>query len=338
MTADATRRPGRDKEISLKSGQQRFQAQRQLRRRRQSTGRSRLLLTATWLCAIGTVALLSSIVAGGAGAQPASCARPGHLPPGTRGSGTPLLLKAQEGESISMNFDDSRSRRVASVLLSADAGPLLPGDFNSPSRLHVGSPDTFDITRDDQHRIWINTGDQLRALLIPIGPHELQLCVIVEPDADGGVVPGRYKGTLSIGQNGNPQLISLPVELTFRASHWTGIEITMIAVVLGLLVKVFSEAAARQRRDSSGPMQALKSYATELTFPVTLILAAIAGWLVFDQMYAGNPVWGASGGDITKLFAVCFIAQMSSNHGIDVIRNMAGGAFPGPPTATANAG
>src|SRR5262249_3933650 len=160
---------------------------------------------------------------------------------------------------------------------------------------------------------------QMRALLIPINSRELQLCVIVQPNADGGVEPGRYKGTIFIKQ-GNAALVSLPVELTFRASHWTGIEIALVAVLLGLFVKVFSEAAARQRQEKVGPMRALKSYASELTFPVTIILAAIAGWLVFDQMYAGNPVWGASGGDITKLFAVCFIAQMSSNQGIDVIR------------------
>jgi hypothetical protein len=319
----------------LKSGQQRFQAQRQLHRRRRS-GRRRLVLAATWLGVIGTMALLSSIVAGGAEAQPASCARPADLPPGTRDSKHKLFLTARAGEAISINFDDSRSRQVYPILLSADAGQLLPGDFDSSTGLQAGAGDYY-ISRDEQHRISVNTGDQMRALLIPINPRELQLCVIVQPNANGGVEPGRYKGTIFV-KHGNEELVSLPVELTFRASHWTGIEIALVAVVLGLLVKVFSEAAARQRHEKSGPLRALKAYASELTFPVTLILAAIAGWLVFDQMYAGNPVWGESGSDITKLFAVCFIAQMSSNQGIDVIRNMAGGAFSSPPTATASAG
>jgi hypothetical protein len=318
------------------SGQQRFHAQRQLHRRPRSARRRRLLLAATWVGVLGTVALLSSIVAGGAAAEPASCAKPAQLPPGTRDSKHKLFLTAREGEAIAINFDDSRSRQVYSVLLSAHAGQLLPSDFDSSTRLQAVAGDYY-ISRDGQHRISVNTGDQMRALLIPISPRELQLCVIVQPNADGGVQPGRYKGTIFIVHNGNQELLSLPVELTFRASHWTGIEIALIAVVLGLLVKVLSEAAARQRQEKTGPMRALKSYASELSFPVTLILAAIAGWLVFDQMYAGNPIWGASGGDITKLFAVCFIAQMSSNQGIDVIRNMAGGAFSSPPPATANA-
>jgi hypothetical protein len=317
------------------SGQQRLRAQRQLRRP-QSVRRRRLLLAATWVGLVATIALLSSIVAGGASAQPASCAKPAPLPPGVRDAKHKLFLKAREGEAIVMNFDDSRSRQVYSVLLSANAGQLLPSDFDSSSGLEAVAGDYY-ISRDGQHRISVNTGDQMRAKLIPISPRELQLCVIVQPSANGGVEPGRYKGTLFIVQDGNQELLSLPVELTFRASQWTGLEIAFVAVLLGLVVKVLSEAAARQRQERTGPMRALKSCASELSFPVTLILAAIAGWLVFDQMYAGNPVWGESGSDITKLFAVCFIAQMSSNQGIDVIRNMAGGAFSSPPPATANA-
>jgi hypothetical protein len=298
--------------------------------------RPRLLLAATWAGVLGTVALLSSIVAGGAAAQPASCARPAHLPPGARDAKHKLILTASEGEEVAIDFDDSRSRQAYTVLLSANAGQLLPGDFDPSTGLQAVAGDYY-ITRDNQHRIAVNTGDQMRAFLIPISPRELQLCVVVRPNANGGVEAGRYKGTLFIVHNGNQELLSLPVELTFRASHWTGIEVALIAVLLGLLVKIFSEAAARQRQEKTGPMRALKSYASELTFPVTLILAAVAGWLVFDQMYAGNPVWGAHGSDVTKLFAVCFIAQMSSNQGIDVIRNMAGGAFSSSPPATADA-
>src|SRR5215471_13033848 len=99
------------------SGKKRLYAQRQLHRRPQSAGRRRLLLTATWVAALATVALLSSIVAGGAAAQPASCARPAHLPSGSRDSKHKLLLTASEGEAISMSFDDSRSRQAYTALL-----------------------------------------------------------------------------------------------------------------------------------------------------------------------------------------------------------------------------
>jgi hypothetical protein len=171
------------------------------------------MLAATWVGVLGTVVLLSSIVAGGAAAQPASCAKPAHLPAGSRDSKHKLLLTAREGDAITINFDDSRSRQAYPILLSANAGQLLPSDFDSSSGLQAGAGDYY-ISRDGQHRISVNTGDQMRALLIPINPHELQLCVIVQPNADGGVEPGRYKGTILIAHNGNQELLSVPIELT----------------------------------------------------------------------------------------------------------------------------
>ena len=66
-----------------------------------------------------------------------------------------------------MNFDDSRSRQVYTVFLSADAGPLLPSDFDSPAGLHAGSIENFYITRDNQHRISINAGDQMQSRQCP---------------------------------------------------------------------------------------------------------------------------------------------------------------------------
>jgi len=141
------------------------------------------------------------------------------------------------------------------------------------------------------------------------------------------VKPGRYKGTLLIVRGTNQQqLTTLPVEFTFRASHWTAIEVTLAAVLLGLTVRVLSEAAVRQKEKQLPRRAALRDCASELTFPVALILAAIGGWLVFDQIYSSDPAWGASGSDVAKLFAVCFLAQMTANQGIDVIKNAAGGS------------
>jgi hypothetical protein len=296
----------------------------------------RLLLGCAWLGVVAAFVLVSTIVVGGAKAQPTSCTQPHRLPAGSRSPTEQLLLTAPDGEAVVLHFDDSRAPGVYSALLSADGGALLPGDFTSADGLGVRAGDSY-IRKDSQHRISVNLGNQMTAKLIPISPHDVELCVRVQPNADGGVRPGRYKGTIFLVHGANQaQLATLPVELTFRASHWTGVEIAFIAVLLGLAVKVLSEAAVKQRQQQVAPLRALKDYMSELSFPVTLILAAVAGWLVFDQMYNNNPVWGANSGDTAKLFAICFIAQMSSNQGIDVIKNATGGMPAIGSTTTTN--
>jgi hypothetical protein len=287
--------------------------------------RRRLVLASTWLGAVAAVVLVTMIVAAGASARPASCSQPRPLPAVDRGA-APLLLKVANEEAIVMHFGDQGTQAVYPVHLSANAGPLVPRDFAGADALGVRIGETY-FRKDRTHWIDLNHRDGLEARLIPVGPRDLELCVVVHPKAIGGLVPGRYTGTVFVVHTSDQaQLAALPVELTFRASRWTAIGIASLAVLLGLVVKALSEAAARQRHLHVSATRALKDYASELSFPVMLILAAIAGWLVFRQMYDGNPQWGASGGDTAKLFTVCFIAQMSGNQGIDVIRRVAGAA------------
>jgi hypothetical protein len=279
-----------------------------------------------WLGVVGTVALVSTVVAGGAKAQSGSCSSAQRLPAGHRSPNEQLILTATDGEAVVLHFGESRSRAVGTVLLSARGGALFSSDFNPTDGIQASGGDYY-VRRDSEHKMYPNLGGQLQATLIPINPSKAELCVVVEPKADGGVKPGRYRGTLLIVRGTNQeQLATLPVEFTFRASHWTAIEITLAAVLLGLTVKVLSEAAVRQKEKQLPPLAALKDYTSELRFPVALILAAIGGWLVFDQIYSSNPAWGASGDDVAKLFAVCFLAQMTANQGIDVIKNAAGGS------------
>jgi hypothetical protein len=287
----------------------------------------RLLLALAWLGVVAAVAGVSTVVVGGAKAQAGrTCAAPQGLPMGHRSAEEQLILNATDGESVVHHFGESRSQGVETVLLSAKGGELFRPDFDPVEGIQASGGDYY-IRRDSEHKMYPNLGEQLRARLIPLNQRKVELCVVVEPKADGGVKPGHYKGTLLIVQGRNQeQLGSLPVELTFRASHWTAIEIVLVAVLLGVAVKVLSEAAVYQKEKQLRPLAAVKEYVSELRFPVILILAAIGGWLVFDQMYNGNPAWGENSSDIAKLFAVCFLAQMTSNQGLDVIRNAAGGA------------
>ena len=230
-----------------------------------------------------------------------------------------------------MRFDDSLARDSYFVPLSLYANRgMTSADFVPPNGFDVLFAGGY-LRGDAGHRI-APYDDGVNVTLIPVTPQRLDLCLAVDPSQIRGLAPGTYRGTAAVvwGSNQTP-LASVPVELTFRASRWFAIGVAFVAVALGLVVKVLSDAAASQR-DGIRPLQALKDYVSRLTFPAMLILAAVAGLLAFLQMYGGSADWGASDGDIAKLFALCFIAQMSTNEGINVIRHVTGGAVARPST------
>jgi hypothetical protein len=274
-----------------------------------------------WLGVLAAVAFAASVLAGGAEARPTSCSRPQQLPSGA--SLAPLFLQVDETEKLVLHFNDSWHKGVKTVRLHATRG-LVAADLAGLNKLNLRTGDAS-IRKDSDHWISLSPTDGLTASLVPIDRRTLELCAVVNPHKVGSLVPGTYSGTLFVSQGSfGPQLAAVPVEFTFRASRWTGIGIAFGAVVLGLLVKVFSEAESRRRESKVRARQALKTYCCELTFPATLIIAAVGATLVFIQMYYGNAQWGASSGDVAKLFAVCFIAQMSGSETLDIIKRTAG--------------
>lgn len=294
---------------------------------RRRVGRFRVRLGAAWLGVAGALAFAVAVSAGGAQARPSGCSTPSRLAGGPRGG--ELLLKQSDNDPVALHFDDSRLKRVYPLRLSADAGRLLPSDFAGPAPLIVKTGDSS-IRKDAEHWISLSPSDGLSATLLPLGPRELELCLVLDPSKTSGLVAGRYEGSLLVtrldtvhGTEGRT-LVTIPVSLSFRESRWLGLGITFGAVALGLLVKILSDAAARQRETHGRAWPTLKGYCCELSFPAMLILACVAGALVFNQMYSGNAQWGSASGDAAKLFAVCFLAQMSGNQGIDIIRRVAG--------------
>jgi hypothetical protein len=220
-----------------------------------------------------------------------------------------------------MHFGDSRATRANSIELSAFPRELID---TRGLRVKLGSGYLRD---SDGRTISVNEQDGLYATLAVVNAHTLKLCVEVRPKEITLLHPGSYTGMINVvAGKDDAALVSVPVELTFRASRWNGTLIAILGVLLGLAVKVLSEAAAGQRATGVRARQALKSYVSQLSFPATLILAGVAGWLVFSQIYASDPDWGATSADTTKLLAGCFIAQMSSVEGIDLAKRIAGGA------------
>jgi hypothetical protein len=286
--------------------------------------RRRLLLLAAWLGVAMVATLASTVVAAGANAQATSCSSPVKLKKSNQPRSVPPTLAAADGASILMRFDDSRAADSYFVPLKVWAEEdLTTRDFVQQEGFDVLFTGGY-LKRDARHRIALND-DGVRATLVPVTPRRLDICFAVDPDRIGGLGPGTYRGTVAVvyGIDQTP-LASVPVELTFRASRWLAIGIALVAVALGLAVKVLSDAATSQREGKSAG-EALRGYVSQLTFPALLILALVAGILAFLQMYGGSPDWGSTNGDLAKLFALCFIAQMSTNEGVDVVRRVAGG-------------
>lgn len=116
----------------------------------------------------------------------------------------------------------------------------------------------------------------------------------------------------------------MPVEVTFRASRWTAALIAVLGVLLGLTVKVLSEAAGIHRTTGVGAKSALAAYFSQLMFPVTLIVAVIAGVFSFVVLYRADAAWGASDSDWLRLFATCFVLQMSGSEALNMLGRIAG--------------
>ncbi len=117
--------------------------------------RRRRLLLLAWIGVLGTVALIGTIVAGGAKAQSGSCASRQRLPAGHRSPKEQLVLTAADGEAVVLHFGESRSRGVGSVLLSAKGGALFPDDFNPRDGLQATGGDYY-VRRDSEHKMYPN--------------------------------------------------------------------------------------------------------------------------------------------------------------------------------------
>ena len=276
---------------------------------------------------------VSLSLTGGARAQSASCgfALPSSgstpLPATSRG----LILDADDA-AFAMAFGDSRTPQARAIEIPAYQVEL---ESTKGLKLKLGSG----YLRDGNgHTISLNERDGLYGTLAVASPRALKLCLEVRPEQITQLRPGRWVGMVAVVAGVNEvSLTAVPVELTFRASRWNGTMIALLGVLLGLLVKIFSEAAVGQRERGIPAREALKAYMTQLSFPATLILAGVAGWLVFSQVYTGDPDWGASSADTTKLLAACFIAQMSSVEGLDLAKRIAGATPVVQPAATGRA-
>jgi hypothetical protein len=280
----------------------------------------RFLYVAAWIAMGALIVFLgTNLTADAAPGVPSCEVRPGaQNPPDDARPGNQPVLKTDDPAAFFARFGDSRRPTVLFTDMAAFP-ELTPRDWLAADLSYL---------RSDEGRRIAAAQDGLKPIIGFSNLGAIKVCLIVKPRNVGGLAPGRYKGTIAV--KGEVEPVSLPVELSFRTSHWVAIVFASLGVFFGVVVKAFSEAAAARRVTGTSGRQALKAYVSELSFPVALILAAIGGWIIFLQLYGADDDWGANGMDRAKLFAACFLIQMSSSEGIALISRFAGPPMPGP--------
>jgi hypothetical protein len=232
------------------------------------------------------------------------------------------------GTTVRLQFDDSKGPRKGRFPftlvrgITAPSGTGLNTDLGLNARFGVlgglrGPADN-----------WIypaGTGVELG--LERWSDNTIAVCVRLNK-ADIGVPPGSYSGTIGIAYRDQLKT-SVPVVATFRERWQQAALIAFLGAFFGLVVKVLSEAAALARSKAISGRRALREYITQLTFVVTVILAAISANFTYVVLYTHDRDWGADPNDGLRLFATCFIVQMGSSEALAVVSRFAGG-LPGP--------
>jgi hypothetical protein len=276
----------------------------------------RLVRYAAWSGALVPVALV--VVSVAVGARPTSSCGPEEPllagPSVAEGKGAVLT---REGEGLRLHFDDARDRRADIIVLIDPRRVLAPGDrvFASMSEPLRSSDRTILPGRDGT-----GTSPSVRYRITPAG---VELCL----ELNASVVdapPGRYAG--SVGITGEDLAVGsiVPVVATFRSSRLIAIALAAGGVLVGLLVKMFTELAAASRAPGSGAPRSVRAYVHDWGFQASVIVGAIMGWLGYVEIYAANPTWGESESDWLKLFGTCFAFQLASIGGVDLARRLVG--------------
>jgi len=235
----------------------------------------------------------------------------------------PTLEQVDDDDELVIEFGDSRHPDFARVGLT-----VLGWDNKLRSKygleLILGGGYLARKGRDEIS----STDPGLAASMHPLGPNSMsrfELCISIMPKRLTGLELGSYTSSLAVdAQPDGTVLVNVPLKLTFRASRWFALKIAILGYLLGVSAKLLSEAAAAQHKGQLGPWQAIRQYCKQLEFPLAVLIGGVASAYVFKQVYVDNPSWGATSGDIMALFGLCFIAQLSSNEGINMVRRAVG--------------
>lgn len=304
--------------------------------------RTRLAYWAAWLGLTAAVVVAGTIVPSARTADSAGCPDAEREPvvqtdqdlagaPPPQGQ-EEFIFKADDDAKFRLRFDDSRSALKDEILLLVIADQPIPSNgLNSEQGFNAQFGGSYAL-RGPRRNIGVR-GSGIEKSLVRFSGHEIGLCLRLDP-VELKVPPGSYSGSLGVAF-GSEMRASIPIEASFRAGWLKAAFLAFLGVLLGLVVKVLSEAAAIARTRGTGASEALRIYTSQLEFPVIVILAAIAGTFVYVAQYLHDPDWGAEGTDSLRLFSTCFILQMGSSEALAALSRVAGG---GPPVPSGRSG
>ena len=291
-------------------------------RRRASAAATRhrsLIRSASWVGALAPIALVVASVAAAGSGSSSSCVL--EAPPAD--GSTPVVSKGavlkRDSEGFRLHFGDARDTRADLVVLPFERGELEPGDRAYPSMSEpLRSSDWTILPARDSAG---NTSPSW-------GSHITQTGVEVCIEIDASLIdahPGRYAGSIGVVGPDLDVGSTVPVEVTFRSSRFLAVAIAFAGVLLGLLVKMFTELAAANRSSQvTGVPRTAPEYLKDWSFRAAIILGAIAGALGYVEIYAVDPTWGTSPTDWLKLFGTCFAFQLAGIGGVDLARRLMG--------------
>jgi hypothetical protein len=234
-------------------------------------------------------------------------------------------------QKLTLDFGDSHGTRTRTVVIEVAPAAASEQSLNNLEGLHLRVGGNEELEGPSGHFIRAE-GDGLDKTLLYESPNVLRMCVSVTPGDVVSFGPGRYSGTIGVFYGlTNEVRDSVPVEVTFRASRWSAMLVAALGLVLGLTVKALSEATWIHRRTGAGGAAALREYMSQPAFWATVIVAVVAAVFSFFLLYRADPDWGASDSDWLRLFATCFLLQMSGSEALTMLGRIAGGAMPPQP-------
>jgi hypothetical protein len=286
---------------------------------RSTSRRNRVLTGAAWVVVVGLVVFVVRTLPASGAPRPGSRSPCTHHESGA-GPGKELGQFLPHDADPQFSLDFGASRQPGSDYLVFDAYPGTPHNLD----VDVWSA----IERKHGPSIDDGTGLTLHATVHkaaawPI-PAVVRVCIAVDPSRIPHLKPGRYEGRIVLNAK-DYRSERIPVVVTFRASEKRAFTLAFVGVVIGLVARCLAELASSQRSRAPGSAHPLRTYVSQVGFPLAIIFGVLTGYLGYVEIYDANPTWGVNGGqDTLKLLGTCFGFQMGSISGADLIKRVVG--------------
>jgi len=284
--------------------------------------RNRVLTISAWLAVLGIAAFVIDTLPATA-ADGRSCpASPSEdqleiddTPPGQ------FDFPSEDRREFHLRFDESREQQRRILKFEGQGAEAGKTPINTKAELEQDLESSDGLTIEEGGGLTIVAWVEEPAR--GAHPSIVKVCVAIDPDAVPNLHPGRYEGNVVLKAD-NFRFEKVPIVVTFRAPRSQGIKFAFGGVVIGLAVKMLTELGSGKRSGNPGGRHALRNYLFQWSFPLTILLGIVTGWVAYIQIYDANPTWGVGGADSLKLFAACLGFQMGSIGGADMAKRVVG--------------